>query len=123
MEYNQFATIIYFIFIFFTSIGVHEFGHLLYFERKGIKAEVRFFWESWRYFGYRTGNTEQHEQLTYKEKYYLSLSGIAAGLLFICGATILFMYWQTLLLIIPYLYGCRRDIMNMINSYKGVDAP
>jgi hypothetical protein len=104
------------IFIIGLSIGIHEIGHKLYLDEVRKKeVSIKPYWRSWREFGIETGELSDYEQLTPKQYYFVNGIGVIAGIIPI----VIFGFSQAifLLLLIPYLIGCRSDIFEMVRVW------
>lgn len=106
------------IFTYCITILVHELGHLAYFRWKG-NQEVNIHFTINK-LHIEVGTESDYWKMSSKDKIRLYLSGVLTGLIFLLFTTILI--WTSWLLLIPYLWGCRKDVLliwALIND-KGV---
>lgn len=105
--------------IFFTSILWHEVGHWLYF-RFTLKKDIQIYYVNKQ--GFKAGTESDYENITDDQYVGINLAGIFIGSFPIILCSIIntspFPY---LLVLVPYLYGCKKDIKNIMNTPDGMD--
>ena len=111
--------IIMFIIVLLVAIIVHEIGHVAYFHNILNKeyVTVKLFYKSFHDFGFKTGEITDYNNMTDKQYYGLLTWGIYAGIIPIFMVGLLY-WWPYLLVIVPYLTGCRSDVFEMINIWR-----
>ena len=94
--------------IMIDAIILHELGHILYFRKLTKKfPEVRFI-----NFKIRIGRSLDYKKLTKLQKKRIYFEGVFAGFIPIfIGA---FINPSYILLTVPYLLGCSKDIKNIL---------
>lgn len=112
------AQYIFIITLFLISIAVHELGHLLYFRTLNKDIDIRFYYNSWRRFGFKAGKIEDYQDLTDFQYFSVNFWGITAGTLFILVISVAYNPFM-LLLLFPYLLGCKEDIRIIFKYLKG----
>jgi hypothetical protein len=93
------------------SIIFHEIGHILYFLALNKKVKLHFRFKNIFNFGWEVGSTEDYINLSDKQYNSVLLCGIAAGLIPIIAASMIWIYFW--LLIIPYAVGAKSDIKQL----------
>lgn len=102
---------------FLWSVVLHELGHFYYF-RAFLKKEVTISLGVIPGSGtrLRVGRPIDYAPYSTTQRANIYLAGIAAGMI---PFIILTVYaWPYIILIVPYLYGCRHDLKNIRRSYK-----
>lgn len=94
------------------SVILHELGHLFYFRWfAGRKVEIRAHYNSWKDFGVKTGYALDYNLISKRKKFEVYFAGVFAGLL----PLLISFYMNVMygLLILIYLYCCKKDIIKM----------
>jgi len=112
------AILVMYYVIFFVAILAHEFGHVWYMDSIDKKVTVRWFYDSWRRFGFKAGEDKDYQDLTNRQYYNCLLTGIACGFAFIIILGLIESPW-ILIVSIPYLTGCWPDIKIMYRLFRG----
>lgn len=100
------------LFAYLFAILAHEVGHIVYFDKIGIKAELRFNNGS-----IEVGSKKDYNKLNNKQYKELMLSGIVLGLIPIiitALATNGMLGLFILAMLIPYLLGAASDIKQVL---------
>lgn len=105
-----------FVLIYLLSILFHEFGHFIAYMEKGDNARFSLEWISKekRFYCY-VGNSAAFSTYTKKQKVGVYMLGIIMGLIPIAFALVI--NSLALVLVIPYLMGCKSDF-NKIYKLK-----
>jgi len=95
--------------ILFLAILFHEYGHSLAFKKigKGILIHK----VGWKFLA---GTKEDYENLTDKQYLNITATGVAFGLIPIILSS--FFWGFYFLMIFPYFWGCRRDLMQLLEN-------
>lgn len=103
---------VYFIAVYPIAILAHEFGHYWYFRHIGNHhVDIKFTWNSYRGHHFEVGTPSDYRSLDLNDLNRVYFSGVLFGLipLFLYS-----LYHMIGFLWVPvYLYGCRKDLMNM----------
>lgn len=111
---------VYFMIILWLSVAFHELGHALYFKRvlkKKVKIRFRYinlfrmYWEC--------GEEKDYCDLKPHQYHDLLMIGIATGILPILVAS--FLWFPTILMIIPYSFGVYSDVKEMAKVYDELE--
>lgn len=99
--------------IFVISILIHEFGHLAYFRMIDNKtANIVFVINKGLL---QVGHDKDYWVLSPERKNHLYLSGVIPGLVFLFMTG--FYYTPSWFLLIPYIWGSRKDLINIYNNF------
>jgi hypothetical protein len=105
--------------LFAISIVVHEITHVIYLKEKVKKdVDLRFYYNSWRDFGLEAGKLEDYESLSDKDYFWVNMSAVWIGMIPIVLVGISSQLY--LMLLVPYLFGVKQDIMEAVSCLKKV---
>lgn len=117
--YNDMNNLPIYIFIFAVALLImgtatffHELGHWLYFKLNlKRKVKIRFVFKSLFNFYWEAGCKDDYVDMTLKQNHDMLICGVMLG----CIPIVLSMlFWNPfIMLLIPYISGAWKDIMNM----------
>ena len=112
---NVIGYIVLYYIVFIITLFVHELGHkYLLSSYNGYNTKIKFYFRSYKDFGFEVGKKGDYIFLTKHQQVNVYGVGVAVGILVILVFTLLFNQVLLLLLLIPYLFGCRSDIKQII---------
>lgn len=108
-----------FIIILIFAMFVHEYFHKHFLSKyKGSDVPIKFYYKSWREFGFEVGQVHDYVWLNRKQLLNVYMFGILSGFAVILMAVGFFPWLPVWLMFFPYLAGCRSDIKQCINIIR-----
>lgn len=105
--------------VFFWALLFHELGHFVILRYRNPSAEIRFYYDDWKHYGFKVGKYRDYIIMDRPRRLLVYMVGIAAGLiplLFAIAYDENFVFLAGL-----YLIGCIPDIKQlyiMLNDTK-----
>lgn len=104
------------LFLLFFSVVLHELGHLYVLRSHSPKAQIHFYYDNWRRFGFKTGEKKDYLFLSRKKRIGVGIVGVVVGVIPILLFSIINDFY--LLLLAPYIIGCFHDFQIIIEDVK-----